>query len=68
VKVGDIAVLMDEHVGVDDEFYSYVLHPGDSGLVVEITDETTSLLISNHLVYVETRSLEKLSHPSVENR
>ena len=60
MKPGDIAVLMDEHVGVDDESYSYVLHPGDSGLVVEIEDETTSLLISNQIVYVMTRSLEKL--------
>ena len=62
MKPGDIAVLMDEHIGVDDEFCSYILHPGDSGLVVDITDQTTSLLISNHIVYVETQSLEILRY------
>jgi hypothetical protein len=57
---GDIAVLMDSHVGVDDEMRSYVMTPGDSGLVISIDDETTTLLISNHVVYVQTFSLMKM--------
>lgn len=60
MKPGDIAVIMDEHVGINDEFVSYVLHPGDSGLVVTDYEGTTLLLISNHLVYVETSSIEAL--------
>jgi hypothetical protein len=57
---GDIAVLMDSHVGVDDDMRSYVMTPGDSGLVISIDGETTTLLISNHIVYVQTFSLAKM--------
>ena len=54
---GDMAVLMDSHVGVDDEMHSYVLTPGDSGLVISVDDETTTLLMSDHIIYVRTFSL-----------
>ena len=57
---GDIAVLMDSHVGIDDDMRSYVMTPGDSGLVISVDGETTTLLISNHIVYVHTFSLEKM--------
>ena len=57
---GDIAVLMDSHVGVDDDMRSYVMTPGDSGLVISIDGETTTLLISSHIVYVNSYSLEKM--------
>ena len=57
---GDIAVLMDSHIGVDDEMRSYVLTPGDFGLVISVDNETTTLLISNHIVYVQTFSLAKM--------
>ena len=60
MRPGDLAVLMDSHVGVDDEMRSYVLTPGDSGLVISVNDETTTLLISNHVVYVQTFSLMKM--------
>ncbi len=62
MRAGDIAVLMDEHVGVDDSLRSCVLSPGDSGLVISVYDEnnTTALLISDVVVYVETTSIEKL--------
>jgi hypothetical protein len=57
---GDIAVMMDSHIGVDDEMRSCILTPGDSGLVISIDGETTALLISNHIVYVHTFSLAKM--------
>ena len=57
---GDIAVMMDSHVGVDDDMRSYVMTPGDSGLVISVDDETTTLLISSHIVYVQTFSLAKM--------
>ena len=60
MRPGDLAVLMDSHVGVDDEMRSYVLTPGDSGLVISVNDETTSLLISNNIIYVQTFSLAKM--------
>ena len=61
---GDIAVIMASHVGIDDEMRSYVLTPGDSGLVISVDHETTALLISNTIVYVETLSLQKMpTHP-----
>jgi hypothetical protein len=60
MRPGDIAVLMDEHVGVDDEMRSHILTPGDFGLVISIDDETTTLLISNHIIYVQTFSLAKI--------
>ena len=60
VDKGDIAVLMDEHVAVNDEMISYILYPGDSGLVIETDEHTTTLLVSNHVIYVETPSLAKL--------
>lgn len=58
--VGDIAVLMDQHVGVGDDCTSYVLSPGDSGLVISIENETVSLLIAGHIVYVMRESVESL--------
>ena len=58
--MGDIAVVMDVHVGVDDEMRSFVLTPGDSGLVISVDDETTTLLIASHIVYVQTFSLAKI--------
>ena len=57
---GDIAVLMDSHVGIDDEMRSCVLTPGDSGLVISIDGETTALLISDTIIYVDTFSLAKM--------
>ena len=58
--VGNIAVLMDQHVGVGDDLTSYVLHPGDSGLVISVDHETVSLLISGHIIYVRRESVEPL--------
>ncbi len=60
MRTGEIGVLMDEHVGVGDDLSSYALHPGDSGLVVSVEEETVGLLISGHIVYVRLSSLEKL--------
>ena len=63
VSLGDMAVLMDEHVGVGDDFSSYALHPGDSGLVLAISsdeDDTVTLLISGHIIYVRASSVEKI--------
>ena len=59
---GDIAVLMDSHVGIDDDMRSYVMSPGDSGLVISISPggETTTLLMSDAIVYVDTFSLAKM--------
>ena len=57
---GDIAVIMDSHVGVDDDLRSYVLTPGDSGLIIFMDPETTALLISSTVVYVKTLSLQKM--------
>ena len=57
---GKLAVLMDEHVGLGHDATSYLLHPGDSGLVIDYDDETTALLISGHIVYVRTESCEEL--------
>ena len=57
---GDIAVLMDSHIGVDDDMRSCVMTPGDSGLVISVDGETTTLLISSHIVYVHSHSLEKM--------
>ena len=57
---GDIAVIMDSHIGIGDDMSSYVLSPGDHGLVVTIEEETTTLLMSDHIVYVGTSSLEKM--------
>ena len=57
---GDIAVIMDSHVGVDDDMRSYVLTPGDSGLIISKNGETTTLLISGAVVYVQTYSLKKM--------
>ena len=51
---------MDEHVGLGHDATSYLLHPGDSGLVIDYDDETTALLISGHIVYVRTESCEEL--------
>ena len=61
MRPGDIAVLMDSHVGIDDEMRSYVMTPGDSGLVISIDGEITELLISNSIVYVNSYSLQKMS-------
>jgi len=57
---GDIAVVMDQHVGVGDDLSSYALFPGDSGLVINILGENAALLISGHIIYVCLSSLEKL--------
>ena len=60
MRPGELAVVMDVHVGVGEDMSSYILSPGDSGLVLFLDGETTALLISNHVVYVESRSLEKV--------
>ena len=60
MRSGEIAVMMDEHVGIGEDTSSYLLHPGDSGLVVESDCTHTILLISGHLVYVLTESLQLL--------
>jgi hypothetical protein len=57
---GNIGVMMDEHVGVGDDLSSYVLHPGDSGLIIAVERETVSLLITGHIVYVGRESVEIL--------
>ena len=57
---GDIAVVMDQHVGVGDDLSSYALFPGDSGLIINILGENVALLISGHIIYVCLSSLEKL--------
>jgi len=58
---GDIAVLMDQHVGVGEDLSSYALYPGDSGLIIELAGpDQAALLISGHIIYVCLDSLEKL--------
>lgn len=57
---GEIGVMMDEHIGLGDDSTSYALHPGDSGLIIEIDDAMTTLLISGHVIYVCTDSLQTL--------
>jgi hypothetical protein len=57
---GNMAVIMDEHVGVGDDMSSYVLHPGDSGLVIAVDKEIVSLLITGHIIYVGRESVETL--------
>ncbi len=57
---GDIAVLMDQHVGVGEDLSSYALYPGDSGLIIELAGSHVALLISGHIIYVCLDSLEKL--------
>lgn len=57
---GKIGVVMDEHVGLGDDSTSYALHPGDSGLIIENDLYTTTLLISGHIIYVRTDSLQTL--------
>ena len=59
-STGDLAVIMDSHVGVGDDMTSYVLAPGDSGLVLGVEEEVTAILVSNHVIYVETNSLERM--------
>lgn len=58
---GDIAVVVDSHIGVDDNFQNYVLTPGDTGLIISKDSKTTTLLISGVIVYVQTYSLKKVS-------
>tara|TARA_Y100001970_G_C14235723_1_gene861649 strand:- start:676 stop:864 length:189 start_codon:yes stop_codon:yes gene_type:complete len=60
MRAGEIAVMMDEHVGLGIDATSYLLHPGDFGLVIDSDKETTALLISGHIIYVRTESIEKL--------
>ena len=66
ISLGDIAVLMDCHVGVCDNMGSYALEPGDSGLVVDIIEDTeyeisqVGLLMAGNIVYVQQASLEPL--------
>jgi hypothetical protein len=57
---GNIGVMMDEHVGIGDDMSSYILHPGDSGLVIAVEQEIVSLLIAGHIVYVGRESVETL--------
>lgn len=61
---GDIAVLMDEHVGIGDDLSSYALHPGDSGLVINISGNefngNVALLISGHIIYVCSESVQRV--------
>ena len=60
--VGKLAVVMDDHVGVDDNLRSYVLRPGDSGLVIykEYQSQTVGLLMYGQIVYVEMKSVKYL--------
>ncbi len=60
--IGELAVIMDEHVGIDDNSRSYALHPGDSGLVVyeEYQTQTVGLLMYGQIVYVEMGSVKSL--------
>jgi len=58
---GDLAAIMDSHVGVGDDMTGYALLPGDSGLVLKVEQDVTALLISNHVVYVETKSLKRIN-------
>lgn len=66
ISLGDIAVLMDCHVGVCDNMGSYALEPGDSGLVVDIIQDheyrvfQVGLLMSGNIVYVQQASLKPL--------
>jgi hypothetical protein len=60
-----MAVLMDEHVGVGDDNATYLLHPGDFGLVISLEEDWAALLISNHVIYVQRTSIEKIPpHPA----
>ena len=66
MRLGDIGVLMDCHVGVCDNMGSYALEPGDSGLVVDIVEDheynvcQVGLLMAGNIIYVQQASLKAL--------
>ena len=56
---GEIAVVMDPHIGIDDAFRTYALSAGESGLVLHVCyeDNTAALFIGDQIIYVDRSSL-----------
>ena len=58
VQEGRMARVIDTHCGVGGDGISYILEPGDVGLVVHTTEGITTLLVCGSLIDVREYSLE----------
>ena len=59
MRNGKLVCLIDEHIGLGADGSSYILTPGDIGIVIQSSEDgTATLLISGDLVDVKEYSLE----------
>ena len=59
---GEMVRVIDTHIALGTNQKSYILHPGEAGLITEnsIVTATLTLLISGELMEVEERAVEVL--------
>ena len=66
IKAGDMVEITVTTRGIDDFNRSYLVSPGDNGIIIEapasdMLDGDVGLLIGSEIIYISTNAMQKVS-------